>query len=125
MHYPCASGFHLWLKILRFIFYFFWGMSASRLSGNSVAPRFNRSSGLGILRNLHYLASRRTPGRSMDFLRHYLLTILLIIPAAGTIAVLFVRGNAIRWTALGITLGAFAASLLLLLAFDWHAGGRY
>jgi NADH-quinone oxidoreductase subunit M len=62
----------------------------------------------------------------MDFLRHYLLTILLLLPAAGAIAVLFVRGNAaIRWTALGIALGTFVASLLLLLAFDWHAGDRY
>jgi NADH-quinone oxidoreductase subunit M len=59
----------------------------------------------------------------MDWLQHNLLTALIFLPMIGAIAVLFVQSNAaIRWTAFGVTAGAFLLSLLLLLTFDWHAG---
>ena len=59
----------------------------------------------------------------MDWLQHNLLTALIFLPMIGAVAVLFVRSNgAIRWTAFGVTAATFLLSLLLLLAFDWHAG---
>ena len=62
----------------------------------------------------------------MDFLNHYLLTILIFLPAVGALLVLLAPNrDAVRWTALGTTLVTFAASLLLLATFDWHAGSGY
>ena len=64
----------------------------------------------------------------MDFLQHWLLTILIFLPSAGAILVLFQKDrNAVRWTALVVTLITFALSLLLLLPgmFDWDKGGAY
>ncbi len=62
----------------------------------------------------------------MDLLRHYLLSILIFLPAIGAIPVLAVRGRvAICWTATGIMSLTFAVSLLLFLCYDWHAGTSY
>src|SRR5665213_3918683 len=62
----------------------------------------------------------------MDFLRHYLLTIIIFLPSAGAILVMLAGGrDRIRWTALATTIVTFAASLLLLITFDWHAGQGY
>ncbi|HEX2971803.1 MAG TPA: NADH-quinone oxidoreductase subunit M [Tepidisphaeraceae bacterium] len=61
----------------------------------------------------------------MDFLNRYLLTILILLPTAGAILVLFGKSrNVIRWTTVGTTLLTFLASLLLLAGFDWHQGGN-
>ena len=55
-----------------------------------------------------------------------LLSILIILPSAGAIATLMMRGtSAIRWMALATTLVTFAVSLLLLFTFDWHRSGEY
>jgi NADH-quinone oxidoreductase subunit M len=49
---------------------------------------------------------------------NYLPTILLFLPVAGAILVLFARDrNAIRWTALGTTLAAFLLSLIVAFNF--------
>jgi len=56
----------------------------------------------------------------MELMNH-LLSILLLIPAIGSIVVLFLPRRAIRWTALGITLLTFFFSLMLLLRFDAHS----
>ncbi len=62
----------------------------------------------------------------MDFLNHYLLTILIFLPSAGAVAVLLAKGRkAALWTALGATLATLAVSLLLFATFDWHAGSGY
>ena len=59
----------------------------------------------------------------IPFLDRWLLTILLLVPAAGAGAVLLVRGpRATRWTALGIALGTFLLSLLILIPFRWSKG---
>jgi NADH-quinone oxidoreductase subunit M len=55
-----------------------------------------------------------------------LLTILIILPVAGAIATLMMRGrDAVRWMALATTLITFALSLVLLFVFDWHKSGGY
>lgn len=55
----------------------------------------------------------------MTFLNHWLLTILLLFPAAGSVAVLFVSSaRAVRRTALGIAFGAACISLLVLILFQ-------
>jgi NADH-quinone oxidoreductase subunit M len=63
----------------------------------------------------------------MDFLNHWLLTILIFLPTAGAILTLIAKGrDAVRWTALATCIVTFAASLLLFATFDWHAGnGTY
>src|SRR5436305_2944480 len=64
----------------------------------------------------------------MQFLQDYLLTILIFLPTAGAVLVLFQRDrNAVRWTALAFTIATFIGSLLLLLPgmFDWSRGGAY
>jgi NADH-quinone oxidoreductase subunit M len=64
----------------------------------------------------------------MQFLQDYLLTILIFLPTAGAILVLFQRDrNTIRWTSLAVTIATFVGSLLLLLPgmFDWSHGGAY
>jgi proton-translocating NADH-quinone oxidoreductase chain M len=62
----------------------------------------------------------------MAFLNHWLLTILLLVPMAGAVAVLFVRPpRAVRWTALGTTLAAFCLSLVLLIPFRSQRTGAY
>jgi NADH-quinone oxidoreductase subunit M len=59
----------------------------------------------------------------MEFLNHWLLTILIFLPSAGAILVLLAKGrDAIRWTALATTIVTFVLSLLLLATFDWRAG---
>jgi NADH-quinone oxidoreductase subunit M len=59
----------------------------------------------------------------MDFLNHWLLTILIILPSAGAMLVLFAKGrDAIRWTALATTIITFVASLLLFATFEWNGG---
>ncbi|MGE5608377.1 MAG: complex I subunit 4 family protein [Bacillota bacterium] len=61
----------------------------------------------------------------MDFLNQYLLTILIFLPTAGAILVLFGKNrDAVRWTTIGTTLLTFLLSLLLLATFDWHKGGN-
>jgi NADH-quinone oxidoreductase subunit M len=55
-----------------------------------------------------------------------LLSILLLLPAAGALAVLPLRGNQpARWLALAITLATFALSLALLFVFDFRRNGPY
>src|SRR4051795_7427166 len=62
----------------------------------------------------------------MDFLRSYLLTILIFLPSVGAVSVLFLRSrDAVRKTALGFTLVTFALSLLLFAYFDWSKGDAY
>jgi len=54
----------------------------------------------------------------------HLLSILLFLPAAGALALLFVpTPKSVRWTALGTTLLAFVFSLVLILPFDAHSAG--
>ena len=55
-----------------------------------------------------------------------LLTILIILPTAGAIATLMMRGrDAVRWMALATTLVTFVVSLGLFFTFDWHKSGGY
>ncbi len=62
----------------------------------------------------------------MDFLNHWLLTILIFLPTVGAVLVLLAKGrDAVRWTALGTTIVTFLLSLLLLATFNWHAGSGY
>jgi NADH-quinone oxidoreductase subunit M len=63
----------------------------------------------------------------MDFLNHYILSIIIWLPAAGALLTLFTRSReSARWTALATTLVTFAASLILFGLFDWHkVGGAY
>jgi NADH-quinone oxidoreductase subunit M len=62
----------------------------------------------------------------MEFLNHWLLTILIFLPSVGAILVLIARGrDAIRWTALATTVVTFLLSLLILTTFDWHLGNHY
>src|SRR6266566_4204386 len=57
----------------------------------------------------------------MDFLRHWLLTLLIFIPAAGAIVVLFMRTrDSIRWATLGTTLLTFILSLFLIFTYNWQ-----
>ena len=50
----------------------------------------------------------------MDFLKQYLLTILIFAPTAGAVLVLMAKSrDAVRWTALGTTIVVFLLSLLL------------
>src|SRR5258705_231698 len=57
----------------------------------------------------------------MDFLRHWLLTLLIFIPAAGAIVVLFMRTrDSIRWATLGPTLLTFVLSLFLIFTYNWQ-----
>src|SRR4051794_12017194 len=59
----------------------------------------------------------------LDFLNHWLLTILIFLPCVGTALVLVAQGrDAVRWTALGTTAVTFLLSLLLFGTFDWSAG---
>lgn len=61
----------------------------------------------------------------MTFLDHWLLTILLLIPAVGGIVVLCLRSApAVRFTTLGLTIGIFCLLLLVLILFH-RQGGRY
>ncbi|HWP40468.1 MAG TPA: NADH-quinone oxidoreductase subunit M [Tepidisphaeraceae bacterium] len=62
----------------------------------------------------------------MEFLNHWLLTILIFLPSVGAIAVLIVKGrDAVRWTALGTCIATFVLSLLLVVLFDWQKGSGY
>jgi NADH-quinone oxidoreductase subunit M len=62
----------------------------------------------------------------MDFLKHWLLTILIFLPMAGAGVVLFMRTrDGVRWAALGTTLLTFALSLLLLVTYNWNKGSGY
>ena len=63
----------------------------------------------------------------MDFLNHWLLTILIFLPCVGAAVVLLMKDrDSVRWAALGTTAVTFALSLLLFLTFDWKQGsGRY
>src|SRR3954470_1165146 len=59
----------------------------------------------------------------LDFLNHWLLTILIFLPCVGAALVLVAQGrDAVRWTALGTTIVTFLLSLLLFATFDWSAG---
>jgi NADH-quinone oxidoreductase subunit M len=61
----------------------------------------------------------------MDFLNHWLLTILIFLPTVGAMLTLVVKGrDAVRWTAMVTTIVTFALSLLLFASFDWNAGRR-
>src|SRR4051794_16898492 len=56
----------------------------------------------------------------MDFLNNWLLTILIFLPTAGALVVMFAKGrDAVRWTALLVTLATFLLSLLLFATFTW------
>jgi NADH-quinone oxidoreductase subunit M len=62
----------------------------------------------------------------MGFLEHWLLTILLLVPCAGAMAVLLIRRPAaVRWTAFAVALATLALSLFVLLPFRWQHGGEY
>jgi NADH-quinone oxidoreductase subunit M len=63
----------------------------------------------------------------MDFLNHWLLTILIFLPAVGAIFTMIAKGrDAVRWTALLFSLATFLLSLLLFATFDWKQGnGTY
>ncbi|MBC8106506.1 MAG: NADH-quinone oxidoreductase subunit M [Anaerolineae bacterium] len=56
----------------------------------------------------------------MDFLNNWLLTILIFLPTAGALVVMFAKTrDAVRWTALLVTLATFLLSLLLFATFEW------
>ncbi len=62
----------------------------------------------------------------MEFLNHYLLSILIFVPTIGAALVLMAKGrDAVRWTALGTTIVTFALSLLLFATFNWKTSGPY
>src|SRR3954453_9662336 len=63
----------------------------------------------------------------MDFLNHWLLTILIFLPTAGAGLTLLAKGrDGARWMALATTIVPFVVSLFLFATFDWHAGnGMY
>jgi NADH-quinone oxidoreductase subunit M len=59
----------------------------------------------------------------MDFLNHWLLTILIFLPSVGAVFVLMMKSrDSIRWMALGTTIVTFLFSLLLLGTYDWNLG---
>ena len=61
----------------------------------------------------------------MDFLKHNLLTILIVLPSIGALVAMFARSrDGARWTAVGTTLLTFLLSLLILVAYDWNKGGN-
>src|SRR5688572_15226534 len=56
----------------------------------------------------------------MDFLKHWLLTILIFLPTAGALVVLFMRTrDGVRWVTLGTTLATFVLSMLLFVTYRW------
>ncbi len=60
----------------------------------------------------------------MEFLNHWLLTILIFLPSVGAVLVVASRGKQVaRWISLGTTLLTFLASLLLLPCYDWTKAG--
>jgi NADH:ubiquinone oxidoreductase subunit 4 (subunit M) len=62
----------------------------------------------------------------MRFLNDWLLTILLLVPATGGAAVLFVRSaRAVRRTSIGVALSTFCLSLLILIPFRRQQGTEY
>src|SRR6476659_2142502 len=63
----------------------------------------------------------------MDFLNHWLLTILIFLPAVGAICTMIARNrDPVRWPALIFSLAPFVLSLLLFATFNWHDGnGTY
>ncbi|HSI35150.1 MAG: NuoM family protein [Phycisphaerae bacterium] len=62
----------------------------------------------------------------MSFLTNNLLTILIFLPAVGTIFVMAARtARAGRLAALAVTATTFGLSLLLLVGFDWKMAGSY
>src|SRR5688572_11048051 len=63
----------------------------------------------------------------MEFLKHWLLTILIFLPSAGALLVLFMKSrDGVRWTTLGTTLLTFVLSLMLLFTYNWRgAQGIY
>jgi len=61
----------------------------------------------------------------MEFLNHYLLTILIFLPCAGALLVLLARSrDAVRWTALITTLATFVLSLLILIPFKFSVSDQ-
>lgn len=59
----------------------------------------------------------------MTFFNHWLLTILLLVPAVGGVVVLLVRSpRAVRGAAIGIALGVLSISLLVLILFQRQPG---
>jgi NADH-quinone oxidoreductase subunit M len=62
----------------------------------------------------------------MDFLKHWLLTILIFLPAAGALVVLFMKTrDGVRWMTLGTTLLTFVLSMLLFVTYKWDKGSGY
>lgn len=62
----------------------------------------------------------------MEFLKQNILTLLIFLPIAGSLAVLCGRSpRASRWTALGTTLAVFIVSIISLLLFDFTKGSGY
>src|SRR5579859_4543236 len=79
-------------------------------------------------RRLHaeMIADARSCIIFMAFLNHWLLTTLLLLPAAGASIVWIVRPiSAMRWTALSIALATLCLSLLILIPFKWLRSGAY
>lgn len=59
----------------------------------------------------------------MRFIDHWLVTILLLVPAAGALAVLIVgRPAAVRWTAIGVAAVSLLLSLAILSRIHLHGG---
>jgi len=62
----------------------------------------------------------------MEFLRHNLLTILIILPLIGAVIVLLLKDrDQVRWTTVGVTGLTFLLSLLLFATFEWGQKGPY
>ena len=60
----------------------------------------------------------------MGFLNHWLLLLLLLLPIAGAVTLLFVRGpGPARWTSIGVSLGALLVSLALLIPLSRTPAG--
>src|SRR3954466_16329316 len=62
----------------------------------------------------------------MDFLNHWLLTILIFLPTVAAIFTMLARSrDAVRYTALTTTVITFAVSLLLFATYKWNQGSGY
>ena len=65
----------------------------------------------------------------MDFLKANILTVLIFLPVAGALTLLFTKSrNATKWTTLGVTIATFVLSLFLLLPgmYEWRGdAGTY
>src|SRR4051812_340063 len=77
-------------------------------------------------RSLWWSFQNETGQSAMDFLKHWLLTILIFLPMAGALLVLFMRTrDGVRWATLGTTLLTFILSMLLFVSYKWNTGNAY